>query len=399
MLKPVNHNERYAELDALRRFALFGILLANLCSFFGYSTLSPIEIVHLPDADRAILFMIDWIVEGKFYSIFSMLFGMGFALQSMKIEDNMEDFSCFWFRRMKLLLCFGILHMLLIWHGDILTLYSLMGMVLIFFVNFSHRALLISAITLLLLPLVMHIIVTITQDSSFWMIASEASRSFKENLGYGDLSLLEMRTSENPLEVFFINIIKATGRPMSYLQTGRIPQVLGMFLLGVYFIKSWRLKKYGSSALIKNWRIFFSIGVVFSFGYAWTKLHIGTPYALDAFGMIQALIYHISAPCFALGIVGAFFHLWQNDKTQKPLTLFVPLGKMALSNYIMQNTIGMLIFFGYGLALMGQVPFVFVPIFAVFILLIQWLFCSFWLARFEQGPLEYIWRKYAYRNY
>ena len=396
MMKPVDHNKRYSELDALRGFALFGILLANLYSFFGYSSHSSYEIVHLPNADRAVLFVIDWFVEGKFYSIFSMLFGMGFALQSMRMSDDQEFFADFWFRRMKLLICFGLIHMFLIWHGDILTLYALMGMLLIFFVNFSARALLKTALILLCLPFLMHVIVTITQNNDFWTISSNAINAWQDRLGYADKTLLELRTSDNPVEVFFINIIKALGRPMSYLQTGRIPQVLGMFILGFYLMKSWKIKNDETSEIIKNWRIFFVVGAIASFGYAWTKFEIGSPYALDTFGMYQAVIYHFGAPCFALGIAGFFLHLWKNTHTRRYLAFFVPLGRMALSNYITQNTLGVLLFFGYGLALMQKIPFAYIPIFAILILATQWLFSTFWLSRFKQGPLENIWRRYSY---
>ena len=186
---------------------------------------------------------------------------------------------------------------------------------------------------------------------------------------------------------------------MSYLQTGRLPQVLGMFMLGFYFMKSWRLKHDQSNEMIQKWHIFLILGALLSLGYAWTKLKSGTPYALDGFGMVQAVIYHISAPCFALGIAGAFMNFWKNEKIQKSLTLFVPLGRMALSNYIIQNTLGMLIFFGYGLALMRQIPFAYIPVFAICILFAQWLLSTFWLSRFKQGPLEYLWRKYSYRDF
>lgn len=397
MIKPIDHKKRYAELDALRGFALFGILLANLYSFMGYNTYSPAEIMRLPDLDRAVLFMIDWFVEGKFYSIFSMLFGMGFALQSRRMKEGQAVFAAFWFRRMKFLLCIGLLHMLFIWNGDILTLYSLMGLLLVFFISSSTRTLLITSLLLLSFPLLMHFVVTISQDAGFWKLSSQKIAAWRNALGYGEHSLLEMRTSDNPKDVFFINIISALGRPMSYFMTGRPAQVLGMFVLGMYLIRLWRLDE--TKELIKKWRLFMLIGAPLSFGYAWTKLKIGTPYALDEFGMVQAIVYHISAPCFALGIAGTFFHVWKSQRKQRFMTFFVPLGRMALTNYIFQTSLAVMIFFGYGLALMRQIPFVYVPIIAICILLTQWVFSSWWLTHFRQGPLEYPWRKYAYRDF
>ncbi|MCC3861404.1 DUF418 domain-containing protein [Pseudemcibacter aquimaris] len=397
MIKPVSKHNRYTELDALRGFALFGILLANLYSFMGYNTYSPTEITTLPTADRSVLFMIDWFVEGKFYSIFSMLFGMGFALQAIRMEKSQDIFTAYWSRRMRLLLCIGLFHMFLVWHGDILTLYSLMGMLLILFTNFSKRALLYTSIFLLTFPIFNHLLVSFTQDASFWSLLSDKSNNWRQELGLGDFSLLELRTSDNADEVFLINVLRAITRPIGYLMSARPAGVLGMFLLGMFLIKSWNDS--GNFGQLKKWPIFFIIGCVTSFGYAWTKYVSGTPYALDDFGFIQSVIYNISAPCFALGIVGAFFHYWKNEKIQKLMTFFTPLGRMALTNYLVQNSLAVMIFFGYGLALMRQIPFAYIPVIASLILLAQWVFSAYWLSRYRQGPLEYLWRKYAYRDY
>ena len=140
-IKPTTGSERLQVLDALRGFALFGILLANLYSFMGYNTYSPEEIVLLPIFDRAVLFFIDWFVEGKFYGIFSILFGVGFALQAERFRAADVNFSTFWFRRMIVLCCIGLLHMYLVWNGDILTLYSILGMLLPMFLTLSNRTL------------------------------------------------------------------------------------------------------------------------------------------------------------------------------------------------------------------------------------------------------------------
>lgn len=396
MVRSAAKKERYAELDALRGFALFGILLANLYSFIGYNTYSPNEIVLLPNSDRTVLFFIDWFVEGKFYSIFSMLFGMGFALQSMRMNDNKGIFVNYWLRRMQFLLLIGLTHLLFIWNGDILTLYSLMGFLLVFFLNVSQPALLNISIMLLSFPLLMHVIVTIMQDSTFWTLLSDASNNWQQSLGYGELSLLEMRTSDNFSEVFYINILKAIERPMGYFMTGRPAGVLGMFVLGIYLMKSWKHNE--DKAFLVKWRLFFVSGLLLSLGYAWTKLVSGTPYALDRFGMLQAFIYHTSAPIFAVGLVGGFFYIWANKNVQRVMKFFLPLGRMALTNYIIQTSLSVTLFFGYGFALMREIPFSYIPFIAFSILMAQWLFSKYWLSRFAQGPLELPWRKYAYRN-
>ncbi|MEM6724804.1 MAG: DUF418 domain-containing protein, partial [Bacteroidota bacterium] len=108
-LKPTTALERLEVIDALRGFALFGILFANLYSFIGYNTLRPAEIIALPIADKSVLFFINWFVEGKFYSTFSILFGVGFALQAQRFRAVNESFAAFWYQRMLVLCGFGLI--------------------------------------------------------------------------------------------------------------------------------------------------------------------------------------------------------------------------------------------------------------------------------------------------
>lgn len=398
LVTPTKGNERYAVLDALRGFALFGILLANLYSFLGHGTLLPAEATALPVMDRVVLFGIDWFVEGKFYSIFSMLLGMGFALQYARFTKGENSFSAYWLRRMMVLLVFGLMHMMFVWNGDILTLYSLLGALLLLFINIPSRQLFRITLAFLSLPIVIHIVVMMTQEAPFWGSMSRLSSSWQDALGYGKRTLLEMRTSDSVVEVFSINVLKAIERPMSYLITGRYVQVLGVFLLGVLIVRTW-IEHIGNNRPlpVKYWLVPGIIGLIFNFGYACTKWVMGAPYALDTLGLIQALLYHIGAPCMALGIAGAFLQLWSSKRVNAYMQFMVPLGRMALSNYILQNVIAVLIFFGYGLGLMGQVAFSFIPLIAVLILFIQWRFSLFWLHRYQQGPLELIWKKVAYR--
>ena len=167
-IKPTTGSERLVVLDALRGFALFGILFANLYSFIGYNTYSPEEIIALPVLDRAVLFFIDWFVEGKFYGIFSILFGVGFALQAQRFSTAYANFFAFWFRRMVVLCCIGLLHMYLVWNGDILTLYAVLGLFLPFFLNLSNRTLLRWIVALLSIPLLIHGLLYFTHEASFW---------------------------------------------------------------------------------------------------------------------------------------------------------------------------------------------------------------------------------------
>ncbi len=397
-IKPTIGSERLQVLDALRGFALFGILLANLYSFMGYNTYSPEEIVLLPILDRTVLFFIDWFVEGKFYGIFSILFGVGFALQVDRFRTADSNFSAFWFRRMIVLCCIGLLHMYLVWNGDILTLYSLLGMLLPMFLNLSDRTLLRWIVALLLIPLLIHGLLYLTQEASFWGSMRRFSSGLKTKWGFTDRSLLEMRTSDAVLEVFSVNVLQAIPRPMSYLMSGRYFQVLGLFLIGLLLARHWLPKIRNNDISVPTGAIWIGIiGLIASLGYALIKGAIGTPFALSEIGLIQGVIYHVGSTCLALGISMLLIYIWASGRAKFMFRNLALLGRMALTNYIFQNVTAVLLFFGYGFALMCEVPFAYIPLIAFGILAAQWAFGRLWLSRFKQGPLEFVWRKLTYR--
>ena len=399
MMQPTTTKERYEVLDALRGFALFGILLANLYSFFGYNALTSEEIVALPTADRGVLFFIDWFVEGKFYGVFSILFGVGFALQAQRFRAADESFPAFWLRRMGVLCCIGLLHMYLVWNGDILTLYSVLGMLLPLFLNLSNRTLLRWILALLSIPLLIHGLLYLTQEASFWGSMRRLAEGLKTQWGFADRSLLEMRVSDSALEVFSINVLHAIPRPMSYLMSGRYFKVLGLFLIGLLLARHWLPRIRDNDISVPRGAIWVgSIGLVASFGYAAIKGAIGTPFEVSEIGLVQAVVYHVGSTCLALGISMLFLHMWASGRAKLVFRNLALLGRMALTNYVFQNVIAVLLFFGYGLAWMREVPFVYTPLIALGILTAQWAFGRAWLGRFQQGPLEFAWRRLAYRS-
>jgi len=398
-IQPTTKSERLQVLDALRGFALFGILFANLYSFIGYNTYSPAEIIELPITDRLMLFFIDWFIEGKFYRTFSILFGVGFALQYERFKKAEANFYAFWIRRMLVLCSFGLLHMYGVWNGDILTLYGLLGMLLPLFIGLKNRTLVRCIWILLCVPILIYFLQFLTPDAPFWSSVSRFSMNLKAEWGYADLTLLEMRTSDSPREVFLVNVLYAIPRAMSYLVTGRYFHVLGLFFIGILLARIWLPKIRSQEITVPKSAIWMGvIGLIFSFAYALTKFIMGAGFALDMLGILQVIVYNIGSTSLALGISMLFLYLWSTGKAQLAFQNLAILGKMALSNYLFQNVSAVFLFFGYGFALMRKVPFSYLPLFAFSILLIQWIFCKVWLNHFKQGPLEIIWKKLTYQK-
>jgi uncharacterized protein len=152
---PVTAAERIDLLDGLRGFALLGILMANILYWSGWLFLPPDRAIAIagPTQFAVDAFLPKLVVDGKFYTIFSLLFGLGFALQLSRLERRGANGIRIFYRRLLVLLAIGLVHLCLIWDGDILTLYALLGMFLPLFRKWSERGILIAGLVFLLLPL------------------------------------------------------------------------------------------------------------------------------------------------------------------------------------------------------------------------------------------------------
>ncbi|MCF2859852.1 DUF418 domain-containing protein [Pseudoalteromonas sp. SMS1] len=385
------YSKRIATVDSIRGFALCGIVFANLMSFFGFYSLDYQQIHALPFLDRATLFIIDWLIEGKFYTLFAILFGAGFTLLFSK--HNNSRFATYWRRRMRFLLCIGLCHMLVIWHGDTLVLYSLMALALPWFTRLSDHRLLAAILLLLTAPLVIHALATLTNDATIWSSLKTQATLFKVSLGYADFTLLEMRTSNSSIDVFIANLYSTIPRPMSYFISGRPFQVLGQFVLGIYLAKKF-IHHGNLPRSVSNQTTLMLIisGLILNLVYAIIKAKTGSPISFNQIGLMQGFCYHLGAILLALGYMSVMVKLF-NYYQGRIAGWFNVLGRMSLSMYLMQTTLCAILFYGYGLALMNTLPFYFIPIFGIGILAIQVTFGKWWLCFRRQGPAEILWRK------
>lgn len=156
---PVSLSERILFIDVLRGMALFGILAANMRAFFApLDAYGYIQVLYHSRSDLIAQWLVDAFIQGKFVTIFSFLFGMGFAIQMSRAEARGVRFLGFYPRRLLALALFGIIHGILIWGGDILLTYALSGAILLLFRKRQQKTLLWWAGSLFSLPIVVNIV-------------------------------------------------------------------------------------------------------------------------------------------------------------------------------------------------------------------------------------------------
>ena len=209
-------------MDALRGFAILGICLANFPEFSLW-TFAPAE-AHTA-GDNILQTILTFFVDGKFYTLFSMLFGMGFAIQLENAGGHLKTF----YRRMSVLFFLGLCHLMFIWSGDILMLYAAMGMLLPLFRKLPTRKLLAAAGVFLALPVIM--------DAAFGRSLSDPIEAAQwricEAYGITEANFARwLRDARSYREVFQFLQQGAVERMWEFVVSHRYFKVLGLFLIG-----------------------------------------------------------------------------------------------------------------------------------------------------------------------
>lgn len=402
---PVPVGERLGVLDAIRGVALGGILVANLVSFFGVYWMSAETRMAMAGGalGEAVIFGMDWLIEGKFYSVFSILLGVGFAIQWQRAAargQSRAQFGRFFRTRMAVLIGIGLLHMYGLWAGDILTLYGVMGLLLPTLARGQSRIRLAVIVLCLMVPLATHVLVYSTEGRldprpPFAELGAQVQGALD---GEGKPSL-ELFARGGPGDYVAWNVGYAVTRPGTYLQGGRPAHVMGLFLIGAWLGMALlpRLASLGRSLWVTA-AVGAAVGLPASFVYALIKLrNAQSTFMLSSEGLLQTAVYALGTTPLALSYLALAVLAWRTGAGRRILKWFVPLGRMALSVYISQSIIQLFVFTGWGFGLAAKTPVAWLPVVAITILSLQRQACIWWLARHQQGPLEWVWRRATYR--
>jgi uncharacterized protein len=390
---PTEGRERHVVLDALRGLALLGIALANFPEFGLWTFLSIEEQSLQPTAaaDRFIRFLQYMLVDGKFYTIFSLLFGIGFAL--FLSRHSRERFI----RRMVLLVLIGALHLMFIWSGDILLLYAIGGLLLTLFVGCKDCLLLWLAGALILLPVGLDALTEfcgVDFAAPFyeaWWREASAQGITEENFAAW------LRDADSYPQMYAFLCQGAYERIWEFVSGHRLPKVLGLFMLG-YLMGKRRLYACLTELPLASFLHWATLPALLLSGiYAWSATN-GQPWGLT----IHSLLYAVSVIPLAFCYVATFCLLYVKDtEHRQPSAFFMMLaapGCMALTNYISQSLIGILLFYGLGFGF-GWFGLIHIELTALIVFLVQIVLSRLWLRYFRFGPLEWLWRICTYGKY
>ncbi len=384
--QPIAPDERIATLDVLRGLALLGILLMNMEAFVGPLDLSTSGIdPHWQGVDRWADAFVYIFVQGKFFTLFSLLFGAGFAVMAQRAEVAGRDFTRFYLRRSLGLLGIGLVHALLLWSGDILVVYALLSFLLLAFRE-APRAWLpvmgvlayLAAIGLMLLLGALMLLVpdeVTAAQATHAQAAIEAQRQAYGHGTYGQAVLQRLRDFGASLGALLV--------------VG--PQVLGMFLIGSWFARSGAIAHPGAHQRLFTWlrRGALPLGLALMLACTWYQPWL----APGRFDLRSAAVYGGSA---LAGLLMCLGYLAWGVRWSHALRWLAPAGRMALSNYLGQSLVCTLLFYGYGLGWFEQMGRAWQLLFAVALFAAQVALSRAWLRHFRFGPMEWLWRAITY---
>ena len=398
---PVSVHERIDLIDVVRGFALFGVLLANLVWITTDVVLTDARLSQLPTAplDRIVKPLVVFFVDHKFYTLFSFLFGLGFAIQLSRAEERRHNVVADYARRVSILAVIGLLHIALVWYGDILLVYAIGGFGLLAVRHWNARLLIILAFTLALFaraavgvfPLIAGASGTAQVDGK---VEEDADKERK--LAIFDGTSYRAIARENA-SFYYRDIV--AGSVGLFL----LPQVFARFIFGLYVgRRNWARRTTELRPILR--RLLprtIAVGVVGN-GTALVIDHLQHAKVLGS----DSYWVHAAAPveeagilALALAYLSALVLLFHRSATwHRRLGYLAPVGRMALTNYLTHSVLYFVLFTGVGLGLYGEVGPASCVALAVIIFAAQMTFSGWWLARYRFGPAEWVWRTLTYRQ-
>ena len=359
-------NTRIDVADALRGIAVAGIILYHSVEHFNIFTEEPITYT-LP-CDQLVSDVLAWLLSGKMYGIFAMLFGLSFFIMNDNQQQQHRSFSLRFAWRMCLLFMFGIINMAF-YDGDILMLYAVYGLLLIPVSYLPSRAVWCIIVLLAVQPVELFCLLTGTaiDHSTLWeiydrIVSAHAHGTFLEN------------TITNLRYGFELNL-------RFNIFSGRLTQLLCLFILGMQLGRQ-RLF-YDEGRNLHIWHITLGASALATLGLS----------SID-FGPVAAWLTPIYNLMILLMTVSAVVSAWYAfEGVRRVLHHLCIFGRMSLTNYLLQSIIGSFIFCGYGLGCYHKVGVTYAVLIGLAMVVALYLFCRYWFSSHQRGPLEGLWRR------
>ncbi|WP_163182176.1 DUF418 domain-containing protein [Bacillus subtilis] len=376
--QPVSLRERVHFLDIVRGFAMLGIIIVNY--FLIVDSVKGFEMA----SDDVLHKLVSWFAEGKFVTLFSFLFGVGFMIFMDRAAQKVDSPNKLFARRLSILLGFGILHITFVWVGDILAFYAVSGFLLLAFYKRTAKTVLRWIIALIVFQFLTPV---------FTMLYNVINTAGSKNPNFSEFTLFSHSS------LTYMESISTRWTDMVTMAAGSFSMIYSMFLmflLGVYFVKMEFFKDMEAKKPI--WK---RIWIISTIAFLITQSSI----LLDMFNLSENMLWKDISSVLGQngGLTGSMFYMstfamlfLYVPQLRDPMMIFTKVGRMSLTCYLLHSIIGTVLFLRYGFGLADHIQFAGTFMFSLAVYFVLMSFSTLWLKRFRYGPMELVWRKLTY---
>ena len=390
-VEPVPVSDRITALDALRGFALLGVLVVHANQLATN--------VSTPSADAGLMInagvdlwadrFVRIFVEGKAQTLFTVLFGVSFAIQLARLESRLDDAASVYRRRLLGLLVIGALHILVLSSRDILLFFAIGGYVLLLVRSWETRALVGFGSLLALVVMPTASLVDVTGPGT-QQLGTLGNINLPALYQYGSyLDILEIRWPT----IWFVH------RPVFTLLTFGV-YVVGRFMLGVAVIRTVVLTEPARYRGAVQWTAAIALvaGIVLTESVTIARFGESVDWIghSELWRLLALYLQQAGTLLLAAGYAALFALAWQADLWRRLLSIFAPIGQMAVTNYLLQSVFLALVFYGFGLGLLGRLGSTWCLLVALGFFSLQCILSHLWMRSFQFGPVEWLWRAWTY---
>lgn len=395
---PISSAERILVLDIVRGVALLGIFIMNVPGFSHslFAGASGVELVAGP-LDRAAALLREELFAGKFNSMFSLLFGIGFTIQLGRLRATQPArATLIYVRRLLVLAAIGLVHAGLLWSGDVLLVYAVLGFALLVLRPVPDAVLIALIVACLMFPAFFEI-----GRSHLVSPQAEALAAFdyqdletSNNLAFGQGSFIDAASETARMLAW------GYGTPMGRWSYALFYAQMGTGLLLGYLAGRHRWVQHVDDLMPQVRRTqgaALALSVAGSLVYLATKPGVFVAEPTPTIVFIGMFLHTASRLALMVFYVLTLVRLTRSVAWQRRLLPFAAAGRMPLTNYLLQTAMGTFIFYGWGLGLWGQAGAALeIGLAAGLFIFIQLPLSVWWFSRFRYGPLEYVWRVLSY---
>ena len=397
---PVTTSERLEFLDVLRGFAIFGMFTVNMTADLNWAWMFNDQFLN--SSDKIVLFIIDMFTNGKFITIFSFLFAVGFCIQLQRAQERNTPFIRLYLRRLIGLFFIGAVAIILGLNTYILIDYATWGLVLVWFYNRSSRFLISSMVIFLTIQFTAGAVLPTMEKYQQAQKQLVAQVDIPETI---DTDAMEKRKVATRVysEGSFTEVVRYRAkRLLKYLISWHYVydiELLGFMVAAIYFVRCGVLwdsdKRCAFARKILPWLL--GIGVLGWVIHVILKYFVKPgPQDLLLTLLNELSIWPLCWPAMGLGYAAIIVLLLKKTRYQKLFRPFVAVGRLALTNYLFTCIAIALVTYDYFLGWYGEMK----PLSGLLIVLgvfpLQVLLSNWWIARFRFGPAEWVWRSITY---